>query len=75
MYYRRVELNREKEGKIPISSLMYYIEEFFEVILRGGSIPNFFYTPHNIFICRPPPLQERVEIGRFSVNILSTAGL
>lgn len=57
-----------------IHNYIYYIQEFFELILRGGSIPNFFYTPKNIFFNRPPPL-DTTEIGRFSVNFLSTVGL
>jgi hypothetical protein len=44
------------------------------VIVRGGFIKNFFYSPKNIFFNRPLPLQE-CEIGKFSLNFISTVGL
>lgn len=48
--------------------------ELFEAILRGGSIPNFFYTPNNLFIDRPKNLHDS-ETGTFVANYMSTVGL
>jgi hypothetical protein len=45
------------------------------VILRGASIPNFFYTPSNLFLNRPQPFVHDSEISQLSVNYLSTVGL
>lgn len=44
------------------------------MILRGGSIPNFFYTPKNLFIDRPQNSYD-AETGTFVVNYTSTVGL
>lgn len=53
---------------------MYYTVELFEVILRGGSISNFFYTPNNLFIDCPQDLYK-TETGTFVPNYSSTVGL
>lgn len=53
---------------------IHYFEELFQLILKGGGIRNFFYTPNNIFINVPDAYNSFGET-RLKLNITSTAGL
>lgn len=65
---RPIEKHRIKE------KLIFYLEELFQLVLKGGGIYNFFYSPNNIFLVAPDDDDSSIET-RLMPNISSTVGL
>lgn len=43
-------------------TLVYFIEECLQLVLRAGGIDKFIYTPHNVFVCTSKLMGNKVEL-------------
>ena len=73
-YYKKQNLNLDTKKEDKNKLYIYYFQEMFSLIVRGGGIDYYFYTPNNVFIC-PPKKQNLMTLGYLRLNLTSIAGL